>query len=230
VSTRYLYSARLVPIGTPVRIPYLVGGGSKVSTFTAEDFAIERTAKTKPPVWVAHDRNLGIGRIVQLYTDAGREWWCACFAMAREVPDDVEFEVGQPVSVGIHQGRSGGTYLDEISIVPRSAVKGAEITRRYAFEPARNPTPLPDLPAAGPTTSDRAAAGETYDYRPPLWDELEREVGLAVYDGASFERAMILHSRTPAEKLLDEVMAAKRGQVAPGVLIRPGSGQVLGVR
>jgi hypothetical protein len=70
---------------------------------------------------------------------------------------------------------------------------------------------------------------DAWDERPEIWDQLEREVGLPVYDGPSFERAMILWSRTPAEKLLDEVMAAKSAR-DPRVLYRPNIGQVLGVR
>lgn len=81
----------------------------------------------------------------------------------------------------------------------------------------------PSSPALKRNSSDLPSA-PAEDERPQFWDQLEHETGLPVYDGPSFERAMIAWSRSPAEKLLDEVMAAKRG------LVRPGIGQVLGVR
>jgi hypothetical protein len=166
VSTRYLYSARLVPIGKPVRIPFVVDDRPpKVSTFTADTFELERTAKTKPPVLANHDRNLEIGRVVQLYTDMDREWWCAHFTLDRDVPDDVVLEVGQPISVGIHESISGtgAIFLDEVSIVSRSAVKGAEITRRVAIEPA----PVVSATRAVPThtTPDRPAVADVIPIR-----------------------------------------------------------------
>ena len=97
--SRYIYSAKLVPIGKPVNIPFENDGTLGISTFTDKSFEIERTSKTKPEIWVDHDRDLRIGKIGMLYTQ--REWWCCDFWLDREVPNDIEFEVGQPVSVGL---------------------------------------------------------------------------------------------------------------------------------
>ena len=60
-----------------------------------------------------------------LYTN--RDWWCCDFMLGPECPDDIEFEVGQPVSVGLSQLKIGsrGTFLREVSIVRRGAVEGA---------------------------------------------------------------------------------------------------------
>lgn len=133
---RYVYTARLVPIGVPVRIPVEDGSAPELQTFTDWSFEIERTSRTKPEIWIDHDRSLRIGRVGMLYRHA--EWWSADFLLDAEVPDDVTFEVGQPVSVGLSQLKigSGGTWLREISIVSRAAVQGAEITSRFAFEPS----------------------------------------------------------------------------------------------
>ena len=58
------------------------------------------------------------------------------FMLDRDVPNDIEFEVGQPVSVGLSQLQIGsrGTFLREVSIVRRGAVKGAEITKRHEIK------------------------------------------------------------------------------------------------
>jgi hypothetical protein len=183
MSTRYVYSARLVPVGSPVRIPFLEGGGSKVSTFTADAFDLERTAKTKPPVWINHDPELAIGRVVQLYTDADREWWCAHFMLDRDVPDDVELEVGQPVSVGL-TGQVG-TYLSEVSVVRHGAVKGAEIIARNVVsvgdearptsDPVSSPTVLP-VRRIRPAPTVMSAHDENAEYRRRL-DWLEQHTG-----------------------------------------------------
>jgi len=159
VSTRYLYSARLVPIGKPVRIPFVENDRPpELTTFDDSSFELERTSKTKPPVCLNHDKNLQIGRVGVLTRDGG--WWCADFLLDADIPDDIEFEVGQSVSVGVHQSTtgSGGTFLDEVSIVRHAAVKGAEITRRFALEP--KPAEPPRAPAAVVSSSKPTAVGE----------------------------------------------------------------------
>ena len=129
VVSRYIYTAKLVPIGVPVRIPS-EDDGSCVSTFDDKSFEIERTSKTKPEIWIDHDRELRIGKVVMLYTHG--DWICCDFHLDRDVPEDIEFEVGQPVSVGLSHLKIGsrGTFLREVSIVRRGAVEGAEITSR----------------------------------------------------------------------------------------------------
>lgn len=115
--------------------------------------------------------------------------------------------------------------LREVSLVQRGAVPGAEITRRFAFEPM----PLAKSPAAVRTTSDdRTAAGdEVDDYRPPVWDELERIVGYRITD-ENQHQAFVEASRSPLDRIYAEHMAASK--LEPGVIVRPGIGRVLGVR
>jgi hypothetical protein len=169
----------------PVRIPVVRGSGSEVSTFTDESFEIERTSKTKPPVCLNHDKNLRVGRTAMLYRHAG--WWCADFVLDDDVSDDIEFETGQPVSVGLSDMQVG-TYLSEISIVRHAAVKGAEITRCFALEP--KPAEADRSPAAVRASSDRAAAGEVVrdwtGHRPDelAWAEDARKRGSIVRFGA----------------------------------------------
>jgi hypothetical protein len=138
--SRYIYTAKLVPIGKPVNIPDQETRQPCISTFDDKSFEIERTSKSKPEVWVDHDRNLRVGKVGALYVQRG--WhWCD-FQLDRDVPDDIEFEVGQPVSVGLSQLKIGsrGTFLMEVSIVRRGAVQGAEITSRWQI-PETPPPP-----------------------------------------------------------------------------------------
>ena len=84
-----------------------------------------------------------------LYRD--RDWiWCD-FMLGPECPEDIEFDVGQPVSVGLSQLKIGsrGTYLREVSIVRRGAVPGAEITRRWKI-PETPPPPARRTPGTWP--------------------------------------------------------------------------------
>ncbi|HEX5585417.1 hypothetical protein [Gaiella sp.] len=147
--SRYIYTAKLLPIGKPVNIPY-EDGGRCISTFHDKSFEVERTAKTKPEVWVNHDRDLRIGNVAMLYTH--RDWWMCEFMLSREVPADIEFEVGQPVSVGVSQLQIGsrGMFLREVSIVRHGAVEGAQITSRWEIKE----TPPP------PATKRAEPAGE----------------------------------------------------------------------
>jgi hypothetical protein len=144
----------------------------------------------------------------------------------RDVPN-VELEVGQAVSVGLDYLKigSGEPYLREISIVPRGAVEGAEVTRRVALEP------VPVKPTSSPAavlTFNRAAVGDDFDsYRPPIYDELERKLGYRV-DHHNFQQANTEASRTPLQKHHDEFVAAKRA-TEPQVITRYGIGKVLAV-
>jgi hypothetical protein len=220
------YSARVVPVGKPATVR---GDQGQPVTFTFDehDFSVTRAILRNGgdiPILLNHIPDLRIGRLRSL--EPGRTWWAASFELDEDAA--AEFDVGQNVSVGLEwfvEDASGPRRVSELSVVRRGLIPGAEITHRVELEP--KPAEAPRSPAAVPSSSDRAAAGDDFDdYRPPLWDELEREVGLPVYDGPSFERAMILWHRAPAEKHLDEVMATRR----TGTLVRPNIGQVLGVR
>jgi hypothetical protein len=210
--TRYLYSARVVPVGKPATVR---GDQGQPVTFTFDehDFSVTRTILRTGgdiPILLNHNSDLRIGRLRSL--ESGRTWWAASFEL--DDTHGVEFDVGQNVSVGLKWfvEDASAPRVSELSVVRRGRIPGAEITHRVAAPALKPAEPL--APTVARHEAYDAAAGSDFDdFRPPLWDELEREVGLAVYDGPSFERAMILASRTPAEKLLDEVMAAKRAHV-----------------
>ena len=91
------------------------------------------------------------------------------FGLDPDVPDDIAFDVGQKVSVGLSQLKigSGGAWLREISIVRHGAVAGAEITSRYAYER--------DVSTSRPA-------------RPPASDRTEGEV---IYGGQTIHRVFI---------------------------------------
>jgi hypothetical protein len=162
--TRHIYTARLLPIGRAVRIPDADDATRRTYTFNNRSFEIERTSKTKPEVWIDHDPALRIGNVGMLYTQ--RDWWCCDFTLHRDVPEDIEFEVGQPVSVGLSQLLIGsrGTYLREISLVRRGAIEGAEITSRYEIKE----TPPPPPAQWKQTRARLQALGiDVSNYRPP---------------------------------------------------------------
>jgi hypothetical protein len=151
---RYTYSARLLPIGRTVNVPKL-DGTPDFSTFHEKSFEVERTSKRLPDLCVAHDRDTIIGTIQMLYVY--RDWWCCDFSLDPALPN--ELECGQPVSVGLDVIGSGhgSPFLREISIVPRGAVKGAEITSRVALKPKpveQKPQPTPDPARSAPAPVD----------------------------------------------------------------------------
>jgi hypothetical protein len=153
--TRWLYEARLVPIGTPVNIPDANTRQPNITTFHERSFEIERTSKTKPEIWVDHDPDIRVGKVWLLYTS--RSWWMCDMALDPELPN--ELELGQPLSVGLSYLRigSGEPYLREISIVPHGAVAGAEITRRSELPPAKPAKPTPSPPPPNRTTTNKPA-------------------------------------------------------------------------
>ena len=198
---RHIYETRLVPLGKPVSIPVVGDGTSRLMTLTFNDksFELERTARTKPEVWVNHDRALRIGQVAMLYTS--REFWCCDWLPDRDIPDDIEFEVGQPISVGLSQRKigSGEPYLRGISIVRHGAIEGAKIVRRSEIKPA--PVKPTTSPAAGRTTSDLASSPASTYYAPVLtrskrdlddMEELNRRLDWLERTGRSADYELVL--------------------------------------
>jgi hypothetical protein len=113
-------------------------------------------------------------------------------------------------------------FVEEVSVLSPSvkpAEPRAEVWSYRLAEPA----------VRSPAVPDRAVVGDTYedDYRPAMFEELERKLGRRV-DWDNYEAALATYRR-PLDALYEEHMAAKR-RPQPGVIIRPGIGQVLGVR
>lgn len=136
--TSYFYTAKIAPLGRPFRMP----GDEGVPMFLdASSFEFERQRPWHVPVLLAHDRGKKIGMLSDLRP--GSEWWHAEFMLDSELSSLLE--VGQPVSVGISTMRaSGNHYLSELSIVPRGAVRGAEVIgRRELPRPAPRPPVSP---------------------------------------------------------------------------------------
>lgn len=129
---RWVYTARLVPLDVPVRIPTIAGTPTQaLTTFDETTFALERTSPTRIPVLVNHDRTLDVGRLARCYPEDG--WWHVAFALDRDIRE--ELRVGQPVSAGITENKWGSLFLDEVSIVPRGAVQGAQVVDRIDIGP-----------------------------------------------------------------------------------------------
>lgn len=146
-----------MPVDVPVRVPFEDGRPPEAMTFTDTTFELQRTMKLMPEIWVNHDRSLRIGRTHALYP--WRDWWHCDFAFDEDTPDDIAFDVGQPVSVGLTQlKKTGGrgTFLREVSLVRDGAIKGAQITRRTEL---KLPTPAPPAALARKTTSAPAPSG-----------------------------------------------------------------------
>ena len=134
---RWAYTAKLVPIGVPVRIP-AVKGEPVLTTFDEKTFEMERKTAGRIKVCVDHDRTMEVGTLARLYPQDG--WWHAAFVLDKDVRE--ELQIGQPVSIGMSDWKWGSISLDEVSIVRRGAVRGAEIIERLDLgRPDPKPTP-----------------------------------------------------------------------------------------
>jgi hypothetical protein len=137
----WLYQARVVPIGRPATIRG--DGGQPVTwTFDKHHFWESRARASDIPVCLNHDHDLRIGNLRQLTPN--REWWVCCFEL-----DDalgLEFDVGQNVSVGLKwfDEDASAPRVEELSIVRRGRIPGAEITHRVEHKPKPKPAPAPE--------------------------------------------------------------------------------------
>ncbi len=188
--------------------------------------------KTSAKLLVNHDddHEIGVVHTLTRWEDTDGPW----LAAIAEITDRPEW---------LERGTRASFGYGPIHTAPD--VFGCEILRRgivnevSVLSPGREPAePLACVLALHPTEAkptsspaavpDRAAVGEIDDYRPPVWDELERIVGYRITD-ENFERAITQANRSAIEKEYDEFMTARQ-RLNPQVLIRPGIGQVLGVR
>ena len=164
--TKWLYQARLVPIGRPTTVR---GDHGQPVTFSFDKHHFSRSctaAARDIPVCLSHDHSLRVGNLRSL--NPNREWWICEFELREDVIQE-PFEVGQNVSIGLMWRDRDFPYVEEVSIVKRGRVPGAEITHRVERPPTPKlspvPTPVPAKPAAA--TGGGAAAGEVF-YGGPL--------------------------------------------------------------
>jgi hypothetical protein len=145
--SRFVYTARLVPLDQDVTVRDQNGEPLRL-VYREDTLALQAKRPQNIDVLLQHDRDLPIGRLSSLLTHRG--WWIGTFTVDDE---RIEFEVGDPVSVGaitLPWG-SGAPILKEVSVVTRAKVEGAQII---------NKDRLPSLPAAQGASGSRAAAGE----------------------------------------------------------------------
>ena len=117
--------------------------------------------------------------------------------------------------------------IHEVSILSPS-VDPAEPLARVVWVGEKESARVPAKPVGRVHAPAPAASGSFDDYRPPIFDELEKKLGYRVTH-ENFERANTEASRSPLDRLYAEHVAAKR-QREPEVIIRYGIGQVLMVR
>jgi hypothetical protein len=198
-----LYEARLCPINKFIK-SFGVGAGEIWERFEPTTFVVE----AKDPHNIIVDRGHAqreLGRLTRLYRADG--WWMCKFRMNQAVGDHFA-SVGTPVSIAFVPLRSrDGCHelarLEEVSLVDRAGIEGAEVTAVIdldTFDPYESFAMDPDL-----ATKLRALGVDVPEARPePVRNERER--------------------------FADEpwVIAAQKA-AAPGTLIRP-FGQVLAVR
>ena len=67
----------------------------------------------------------------RVYPEDG--WWRVAFVLDKEITE--ELQVGQPVSIGVSEWKWGSISLDEVSVVRRGAVRGAEVVERFEARP-----------------------------------------------------------------------------------------------
>jgi hypothetical protein len=82
-------------------------------------------------------------------------------------------------------------------------------------------------PAAVPTTSTRAVAGEPITTTARRFGMSSSASSATGVTDANQEQAFLDANRRPLDRLYDEHVAAQRATSGPQVLIRPGIGQVL---
>ena len=136
--TKYLYQARVLPVGRPTTLPD-DAGRPVTFVFDQDNFSLSRSRAHDIPVCIGHDHGLEIGNLRSLTPNLG--WWVACFELNDEL--GIEFEVGQPVSVGLTWHDRSVPSVEELSIVRRGLVDGAAITHRM-LKPKPNPAPTPE--------------------------------------------------------------------------------------
>lgn len=146
--TKWVYQARVVPIGKPMLVP---DGHGQPTTFTFDRFNFSLSQRNAGagdiPILLDHDPKLEVGKIRSL--SPNRDWWVCSFELREDVIRE-PFDVGQPVSVGLGWARGYETtpWVGEVSIVRNGRVPGAEITARTLM-----PVPAPAPPAGVPRTA-----------------------------------------------------------------------------
>jgi hypothetical protein len=205
--SRYLYNARVVPIGKPATIR---GYDGQPVTFTFDefDFSMSRSNARDIPVYIKHDPTLEIGNLHSLTPN--REWWVACFEI--DPAHGIEFDIGQNVSVGLrwHPDYPDQRRMGELSIVRRGQVPGAQITHRIpAPAPRPAPTPPPKLTPTRaapqpvvyrkPSVSSREQAEEAEMRRRLEW--LEKHTGRYDLEAVLIGMQRELHGPSPDELL-----------------------------
>jgi len=139
--TKYLYQARVVPIGKPWTV-HDNQGQPVTWTFDRFRFSDSCARARNIPVCLSHDLDMRIGNLRSL--SPNREWWVCFFELNDEL--GIEFDVGQNVSVGLswHNDYLNTPRVEEISIVRLGRIPGAEITERMPwFEPKPAPAAAP---------------------------------------------------------------------------------------
>ena len=149
--TKWLYQARVVPMGKPILFPDNHG---RPMTFTFDKVNFSQSRRNVDagdiPILLAHDPKLEVGKLRSLTPN--REWWICSFELREDVIRE-PFEVGQNVSVGLGwtDGYACSPQVSEVSIVRHGRVPGAEITHRMpmpvrpsARERARTATKRPE--------------------------------------------------------------------------------------
>ena len=194
-------------------------------------------AETSIPLIVDHDDSREIGAVHELFkmdwTDG--PWICAratvntppswlkrgsAASFCCKAPDLREINIR-----GTKAEVIAWAIAREVSVLSPSKRPAEPRAEVVSYRPAE----VRSSPAAVPTTSDRAVAGEVIDddYRPAIFDDLGRKLGYRVtYDNV--EAALTEAHRSPLDTIYDEMMAARR--LEPQVITRHGIGQVLGVR
>jgi hypothetical protein len=138
--TKWLYQARVVPMGKPLLFPDSHG---RPTTFTFDEVNFSQSRRNVGagdiPILLNHDPKLEVGKLRSL--NPNREWWICSFELREDVIRE-PFEVGQNVSVGLGwtDGYVSSPWVGEVSIVRHGRVPGAEITHRM---PMPVPAPVP---------------------------------------------------------------------------------------
>lgn len=164
----FVYTAKIAPIGKDISMP-----GEKVRPLVLDETTWQ--AWCEEPwhvgVWTNHERSSKVGQCMYIRVRDG--WYAAEFflsdAIERHLPEGLP--VGQPMSVGFRTFRGSIHLLQEISIVPKAAIRGAEIIsrrERKATAPSSSVSAPKPKPNRVPTPGNARAAAPPRIAAPPL--------------------------------------------------------------
>jgi hypothetical protein len=173
-----VWTARVAPIDPHPNPPTPTRERWKASHFAS---ASERPWQV--PVLIDHDPTLQVGC---LYLVRERGGWVECDFVLHDPEAEELMRIGQHVSVGARQMTNVDLrWVNELSIVPEAAIRGAQVIHRREIRPTTTTTP-----AAAPATTLPAVRAAAEVVAPPAAPVLKRGRSRGEDEIAELERRL----------------------------------------